>query len=68
MAYQVTYDYAAANAKELSVKRLDLVDVIEAPPKKQWWKVRREVRMQFFYFIFVIIFKSLFYSCNLINN
>ena len=40
MSYAVLHDYNAANSKELSVKRGELVDVIEAPPKKQWWKVR----------------------------
>jgi hypothetical protein len=39
MSYHVQYDYTAANAKELGLKRGEFVDVIDAPPKKQWWKV-----------------------------
>lgn len=42
MSHLVQYDYTATNSKEITVKKGDLVDVTDAPPKKQWWRVKSE--------------------------
>jgi ribosomal protein S17 len=40
--YVVQFDYTATNSKEVTAKKGDVVFLVDAPPKKQWWKVRTE--------------------------
>eukprot|EP00042_Codosiga_hollandica_P040027 m.339711 g.339711 ORF g.339711 m.339711 type:complete len:433 (-) comp55752_c0_seq9:1019-2317(-) len=42
MSCTAAYSYTAANTRELSVKRAERLTIVDAPPNKQWWKVKNE--------------------------